>query len=111
MSRKVNRNPRVQVTLSGEAMAILEEMATLSNGSKAAIVSELVDAALPAMQVSLNALRVLSKQPDEARRLLSEFAAEATGKLAQAQLDLDVALDKRTVKGRRRKKGVTVGSP
>lgn len=105
MARTVNRNPRVQVTLSPEAMAILEEVATLSEQPKSAIVSELVDAALPAMQVTLDALRVIHRQPDEARRLLSQFAHQQTANLAQAQLDLEATLDKRTVKGRRRKKG------
>ena len=106
MARKVNRNPRVQVTLSPEAMAMLDEVATLSEQPKSAIVSELVDTALPAMQVTLDALRVLKRQPAEAKRLLSEFAHQQTANLAQAQLDLEAALDKRTVKGRRRKKGL-----
>lgn len=110
MARKVNRNPRVQVTLSPEAMAVLDELATLSEQPKAAIVSELVDVALPAMSVTLEALRVVLRQPDEARKLLSQFAHQQTAHLAQAQLDLDASLDARTVKGRRRKvKGDPVG--
>ncbi|MFB0082792.1 hypothetical protein ABVD06_23345, partial [Xanthomonas euvesicatoria] len=110
MTRKVNRNPRVQVTLSPEAMAVLDELATLSEQPKAAIVSELVDVALPAMSVTLEALRVVRRQPDEARKLLSQFAHQQTAYLAQAQLDLDASLDARTVKGRRRKvKGDPVG--
>jgi len=110
MTRKPNRNPRVQVTLSPEAMAVLEELATLSGQPKAAIVSELVDVALPAMSVTLDALRVVRRQPEEARKLLSQFAHQQTAHLAQAQLELDAALDARTVKGRRRKmKGDSVG--
>lgn len=105
MARKVQRSPRVQVTLSAEAMALLEELATLSQQPKAAIVSELVDTALPALGTTLDALRIVHQQPDEARRLLSRFAHQQTANLAQAQLDLDAALDKRTVKGRRRKQG------
>ncbi|KLB88102.1 hypothetical protein XEUV681_22245, partial [Xanthomonas euvesicatoria] len=93
MTRKVNRNPRVQVTLSPEAMAVLDELATLSEQPKAAIVSELVDVALPAMSVTLEALRVVRRQPDEARKLLSQFAHQQTAYLAQAQLDLDASLD------------------
>ncbi|MFB0357995.1 hypothetical protein ABVD92_23545, partial [Xanthomonas euvesicatoria] len=90
MTRKVNRNPRVQVTLSPEAMAVLDELATLSEQPKAAIVSELVDVALPAMSVTLEALRVVRRQPDEARKLLSQFAHQQTAYLAQAQLDLSL---------------------
>ncbi|MBD4484068.1 hypothetical protein GUG80_13690, partial [Xanthomonas citri pv. citri] len=96
MARKVNRNPRVQVTLSPEAMAVLDELATLSEQPKAAIVAELVDVALPAMSVTLEALRVVRRQPEEARKLLSQFAHQQTAHLAQAQLDLDASLDART---------------
>jgi predicted DNA-binding protein len=93
-------------------MALLDELSSLSGQPKAGIVSEFVDTALPAMEVTLQALRVLSRQPEEARRLLSEFAHQQTANLAQAQLDLDVALDARTVKGqRRKKKGLTTGQP
>ena len=105
MARKPNRNPRVQVTLTPEAMAMLDELASLTGQAKSAIVSELVDVALPAMQVTLDALRVVHRQLGEARRLLSQFAHQQTAALAQAQLDLDVALDGRTVKGKRQKRG------
>ncbi|KJJ58722.1 hypothetical protein NG01_11505, partial [Corynebacterium diphtheriae] len=85
-------------------------LATLSGQPKAAIVSELVDVALPAMSVTLDALRVVRRQPEEARKLLSQFAHQQTAHLAQVQLELDAALDARTVKGRRRKmKGDSVG--
>lgn len=103
MARKVNRSPRVQVTLSPEAMAGLDEMAKLTGQSKSALISELVDVAMPAMSVTLEALRVLHRQPEEARKLLSEFAHQQTANLAQAQLELDAAVDARTVKGKRRK--------
>lgn len=103
MARKVNRSPRVQVTLSPEAMAALDDLANLSGQSKSSLISELVDIALPAMSVTLDALRVVHRQPEEARKLLSEFAHQQTAHLAQAQLDLDAAVDARTVKGKRRK--------
>jgi hypothetical protein len=105
MTRKVNRNPRVQVTLTPEAMAMLDEIAQLSGQAKAAMIAELVDAALPAMQVTLEALRVVRRQPDEARRLMSQFAHQQTAALAQAQLNLDQAIDGRTVKGKRQQRG------
>lgn len=110
MARKPNRNPRVQVTLSPEAMAVLDELATLSGQPKSAIVTELVDSALPAMTVTLDALRVVRRQPEEARKLLSQFAHQQTAQLAQAQLELDVAIEARAAKGRRRKmKGESIG--
>ena len=110
MTRKPNRNPRVQVTLSPEAMAVLDELATLSGQPKSAIVTELVDLALPAMTVTLDALRVVRRQPEEARKLLSQFAHQQTAQLGRSQLDLDAAIETWAVKGRRRKmKGDSVG--
>ena len=108
--RKPNRSPRIQVTPSPEAMALLDELSTLSGQARAALVSELVDAALPALKVTLDALRLVKAQPAEAQRLLSEFASHQTAALAQAQLDFGRAVDGRTVKGRRQK-GRSGGRP
>jgi hypothetical protein len=91
-------------------MALLDELSTLSGQARAALVSELVDAALPALKVTLDALRLVKAQPAEAQRLLSEFASHQTAALAQAQLDFGRAVDGRTVKGRRQK-GRSGGRP
>ena len=117
---------RLQLTLSDEAWALIEEVHALTGTPKSAIVSELLDEILPAISAQLEALRKLSAAPREAQALINEFAEEAFGKLAQSQLDLEEALTKheksqqalplesadgRTVKGRRLKKGVRRGAP
>ena len=102
MSTKV---PRIAVTLSPEARRLVEEVATLTKRSHSSIVSELLDAALPALQAVRDALRVIKDQPHEAQRLMARVTNQALVDVAQAQLDLDTAIDARTVKGRRRKAG------
>lgn len=97
------RNERVAVTLSPESLATLTEISELLGRPKSALISDLVDQTLPAMVTTLNALRVVRDQPREAARLIKEFTASTVAKVGQAQLDFDEHLDKRTVKGRRRK--------
>lgn len=99
------RRNRVLVTPSDEAWRLLEELHQLGGQPRAAIVAELLDVALPALETSLQALRLLKDQPREAQRLLSNFTAAAVAQASQATLDLDAAIDARTVKGKRAKKG------
>lgn len=99
--RIVNRNPRVAVTLTPEGMKVLDELAELLQQPKAAVVAELIDEALPALQTAIQALRIAAEQPREAQRLIGQYAAKATRELSQQQLDLDAAIDARTVKGKR----------
>lgn len=104
-----NRNPRVYVTFSPETFALLVEVSEVTGTPKSALVSELMDAALPAVKTTLDALRVVKEQPREAQRLMSNFAAGASMELAQQQLELDAAIDARTVKGRQKKRRATGG--
>ena len=102
--KKIQRNMRVAVTLSPESLRLLNEISEVMGQPKAALVAELVDAALPAIQTTLQALKVAKEQPLEAQRLMSNYAAKATMELSQQQLELDAAIDARTVKGRARKR-------
>ncbi len=102
--RAYRRNERVAVTLSPESMLVLTQIAEVMGQPKAALVAELVDAALPAIKATLDALRVAQEQPREAQRLMANFAAQATMELSQQQLDLDAAIDARTLKGKRAKR-------
>jgi hypothetical protein len=99
-----NRNPRVYVTFSPETYELLVQSSALTGTPKSALVSELMDAALPAVKTTLEALRIAKEQPLEAQRLMNNFAAGASRDLAQQQLDLDAAIDARTVKGKRAKR-------
>ena len=104
------KRKRVLVTPSDEAWALIEEVHKLTGTPKAAIVSEILDEVAPVFQNTIHALRIVKEQPREAQRLIQNFANEAIGKAAQASLDLDAAIDARTVKGkraRRRRAGAT----
>ena len=97
--------PRIAVTLSPEARKLVEEVAELTDRSHSAIVSELLDSALPALQAVRDAMRVIKQQPHEAQRLMARVTNQALVEVAQASLDLDAAIDARSMKGKRRKSG------
>lgn len=80
---------RVQVTLSLEAWAMVEEIAELTNAPKASILAEMFDATLPSFLATIQALRVAKAQPREAQRLVQNFAAESVMALSQQQLEMD----------------------
>lgn len=109
--RRTPRSPRVAVTFSPEAMKVLDELSDAMKQPKSSIVAELIDEALPALVAAVEALKVVKEQPREAQRLMSNFAAQATMELAQEQLAFDAAVDGRTVKGKRLKKGAVDGTP
>jgi uncharacterized protein (DUF1778 family) len=106
--RVINRGPRLQVTLTPETMAVLERAARLTGQRKATMAGELIEAALPALQLVEQASLLAKVDPREAQRLISNFGASAMGDLSQHQLDFDAAvtkaLDGRTVKGRRQQR-------
>ena len=101
MGRLVKKSPRVYVTLSPEANDLVFQVAKITGQSKSSIVAELMDVALPALQQLGEALKVVKDAPLEAQRMMTRFANAATGELDQAMLDLDAAIDPRTVKGKR----------
>ena len=95
------KQKRLQITLTPEVWALVDEVHTLTGTPKAAIISEILDQVAPVFTNQIQALRLLKEQPREAQRLIQNFANESVGKLAQASLDLDAAIDGRTVKGKR----------
>lgn len=97
------------MTPSDEAWALIDEVHKLTGQARAAIVAEILDEISPAFQNTIDALRIVAEQPREAQRLIQNFANESIGKLAQASLELDAAIDKRTVKGKR--SAVKKGAP
>ena len=100
------RTPRVHVTLSAEARPLLDRLSVLTGSTKTALVAELVDAGLPAVVSAIEALELVKQgRNHEAERLLNRFAHAATAQLAQEQLELHQAVDGRTVKGKRSRRG------
>ena len=102
----INRSPRIQVTLSPEVMAILDELSSLTGQGKATIVSGMMSEALPMLHGLADALRLVKSAPREAQHIISRVANEATMKLAQEQLSFDDLLSsKPRTKHQKRKRG------
>lgn len=99
------RRRRILVTPSDEAWAVVDEVHRLTGQPRASLVAELLDVALPSLQATIEALRIVREQPDQARLLLHNYTSTAIAQAAQASLDLDAALDGRTVRGKRAKGG------
>ena len=103
---------RIHVTPSDEVWALVDEVHALTGTPKAAILAEILDQVAPVFLNQIQALRILQDSPREAQRLMQNFANESVVKLAQASLELDAALDGRTVQGKRaRRKGASDGTP
>jgi len=100
------KRKRMNITPSDEVLALIEEVNALTGTPKAAIISEILDNVAPVLTNQLQALRVLYDSPREAQRLMQNVANDGIAKLAQAQLDLDTAIDARTVKGARKRRAV-----
>lgn len=106
------KRPRLQITPSPELWRLIDLVHARTGQPKSGIVSELLDQAQPAVVMLLQALELAAEAPREAQRLLTNFSADAVGQLMQAQLDLDKAItDKRTVKGKRAKRGASGRTP
>lgn len=111
------RNPmptirkRLMITPTDEVLLLINEMARLMEIPKSAVVLLILDQVKPGMQTTIEALRIVKEQPREAQRLMSNFSARATMELAQQQLELDAAIDARTVKGKLAKRRAGARSP
>lgn len=93
------RNKRVQVALSDEVSRLVNELHELTGQSKSSVISELMDQVAPALQTTIEAIRLIQEQPREAQRLIESFANDAVRGLAEASRDLDTAITERTGKG------------
>lgn len=98
---------RVVVTPSPSTGPLLTALAEALGKPKATIIRELLDEAAPALEMALEALRVLKTRPEAAQAAMSRFATSSIHELTQAQLDLDKALSKRPGRkpGRQPRKG------
>ncbi len=103
--KMATKRKRLNVTLSDEVWALVDEVHGFTGDSKSSIVSEILDEIAPVFVTQIQALRQLAEAPREAQRLIQNFSNVSIGKLTQANLDLDAALDTRTMKGKRGKSG------
>ena len=104
------KRKRVQVTVSDEVWALVNEVHALTGTPRSAVISEILDEVAPVFQNTIHALRIVKEQPREAQRLIQNMANSAIAQTAQAALDLDVSLDARTVKGQRARRRASAGA-
>ena len=104
------KRKRLQVTLSDEVWELVNEVHALTGTPKAAVISEILDEVAPVFQNTIQALRIVKEQPREAQRLIQNMANSAIVQASQAALDLDSALDARTVKGKRARRRASAGA-
>lgn len=97
------KRTRLQVTPSPELWAILVELSALTGMARSELLADILDAALPALQMQMEAVRIAKESPREAERLMTRHSAEAIQQLMQAQIDFGKDIDGRTVKGKRRR--------
>ena len=79
---------RIYITPSPVAGPVLRDLGKLTGKPPATIVRELLDEALPALQETVAALRLVKKRPEEAIAAFQRMAAKAHSDLAQLQLDM-----------------------
>lgn len=102
---------RVHVTLPGPVWDLVGRISELTGQPKASIIGELVGELVPVLETTVEALTFVEKgRAREAQRLLANFSAEAVGGLMQQQLELDSAIDARTIEGRKARRRARAGT-
>jgi hypothetical protein len=103
------RAPRLQISPSPDVSVVLQELSKLLDAPQSRIVAELLDEGLPALQMSVQALRMVKKRPQEVEALMARFANKAINDLTQEQINFSEALKAKP--GRKPKKGASGRKP
>ncbi len=85
------KHARIQFTPSDRTAPLLRELSELTGQAQSAVVRELMEEAIPALEMTLQAFRTLKSRPEEAQAAVMRMAAEAHRQIAQATLDLDIS--------------------
>ena len=84
--------PRMQVTPSETVYRLLAAISKLTGKPPATLVREMLDEAIPALEMTLEAFQTIKARPEETQAALLRMAAQAHQTIQQATLDLDRAL-------------------
>jgi hypothetical protein len=98
-----SRCPRIQISPSPDLSVVLQELAKLTKQPQSRVVVELLEEGLPALQMTVKALRMVSKRPQEVEAMLSQFASKAIRDLSQEQINFSEAMKAKP--GRKPKQG------
>lgn len=79
---------RITITPTAVTAPLLRELSALTGKPQATIVRELLDEAAPALQATVEAMRLVKKRPEEAMAAFQRMAIKAHAELAQLQLDI-----------------------
>lgn len=86
---------RLFITPSPTVGPLLRELSKVTGKPAATLVREFLDEAAPALQMTLEALKMAKTRPAEAQAAMARLSAQAINQLTQQQLDLDSALRKK----------------
>jgi hypothetical protein len=103
--------PRMHVTPSETVFRLLAELSALTGKPPATIVRELLDEAVPALEMTLQAFRAIADRPEEAKAAVMRMAEQAQQMVTQARLDLDSASRKKPGPKPRKKPGREAAKP
>ena len=86
---------RVTFTPTARVGGLLRAIQKATGQAPSMVVRELLEEAAPALEVMLEAAKLVKTRPDQAQAAIARLAARATVDLHQAQLDLDTAIKAR----------------
>lgn len=81
--------PRMQVTPTEQVYRLLTELSKIQGKPQATIVREILDEAVPALEMTLEAFRAINSRPEQSKAAVMRLAAQAQIAIAQATLDLN----------------------
>lgn len=81
--------PRMQVTPTEQVYRLLTELSKIQGKPQATIVREILDEAVPALEMTLEAFRTIHSRPDQSKAAVMRLASQAQMAIAQATLDLN----------------------
>ena len=90
-----SREKRIQISPSPDLAAVLRDLAKLRGEPQSRVVVELLEEALPALQVMAQALKIAKKSPREAEALMTNMATRSIHQLTQEQMNFSEALKKK----------------
>lgn len=87
-----SRCPRIQISPSPDVSVAIQTLAKLLKQPQSRIVAELLDEALPALQMTIQGLQMAKRHPGQVEALLSQFSTKAINELTQQQMVFSEAM-------------------
>lgn len=99
------RCPRIQIAPSPDLSVVIQELARLTKQPQSRVIVELLEEALPALQMTVKALQNVKKRPLEVQAMMNDYSSRAINELTQQQIDFNDALKKKPGRKPAAKKG------